>query len=507
MSGRRSLRYFRVGAVLAAVGMALAACAPAAAPKASETQAEAFPEVYAQSIDWGECGDAYGLTSDLSAALQSRGVAPDSFRCATVEAPRNWNDAGDAETITLAVNRREATGSGPKLGTLFGNPGGPGASGLEYAFGMSAAPGFDRIAADYDVVGFDPRGIGRSTPVDCDDSSDVFEIRIAVCADQHPLARSMGTSQVARDMELLRHLVNDEKFNYLGYSYGTMLGATYSTLFPEKVGRMALDSASPADWAGLIGSFDQSAAFSQQIAQLLARCGTTYEATSCPMRSEDDFMATMAALDAHPLLATDGTALDGGMLHGYLGSALYTRGAGRTEALDTVAGVLAGDQAQIDDLVAAMADGGSAVGTAGMIVRCHSFPADPDVVGLLAHIEEVGMPALLGGPELTDDNLRPFADLGCDALAESGDDITDSFHGSPDSAMLVVGITGDHATPYPGAQEMVAQLGNARLVTLEGAGHGASFTGRSVCIDEAVSAYLLEGTLPAEGLVCSDDQG
>ncbi|MGP6170760.1 alpha/beta hydrolase [Microbacterium sp. A196] len=500
-------RTIRVAALLAVAGLAMTACSTGAESKASDVQAESFAEVYAQTIDWAECGADFGMTDDLVGVMESMGGDADAFECAMIAAPFDWNDPDNSETIELAVTRRGATGDAEKLGTLFGNPGGPGASGLAYTFGIALSPGFDKITAQYDLFGFDPRGIGRSTPLECDGVSDVFEINLAVCAADQPLAASIGTSQVARDMELMRHLVNDDTLNYLGYSYGTMLGATYSTLFPENVGRMVLDSAEAAQWAGLIGSFNQQFAIATQVVELFAQCGAAYNAASCPITSEAEYLAVMDTLAAEPLLASDGSELTSSTLHGYLTTALYKRGAGRTEALETVAGVLAGDQAQIDDLVAAMTGGGASVSLAGTVVRCHSFPDDPNIIGLLDHINEMGMPVLYGGPEITDESLRPFTNLGCDALPGSGDDITDTFTGSPDATVLVVGITGDHATPYEGAQELTRQLGNARLVTLEGAGHGASFTGRSVCVDDVITGYLLSGDLPEDGLVCSDDQG
>jgi homoserine acetyltransferase len=114
---------------------------------------------------------------------------------------------------------------------------------------------------------------------------------------------------------------------------------------------------------------------------------------------------------------------------------------------------------------------------------------------------------MLGGPEIDDEALLPWIDLSCDALPESGDDITDSFSGSPDAPILVIGVLGDHATPYEGSEQLVRELGNARLLTLDGHGHGASYLGRSSCVNDATTAYLLEGELPEPGAVCESDAG
>lgn len=470
----------------------------------SAAQQQSFAALYEQSIEWQSCDEGFGLEGDQLERLEERGGSPDAFRCAMIEAPLDWNDAENGDTIELAVTHLPSAGE-DRQGVLFGNPGGPGASGLEYTFNMSVALGFDEIMQSYDLIGFDPRGIGFSTPVECDSESSIRTVQIAACAEQEPLARTMGTSQVARDMELLRQLMGDEKMHYLGYSYGTMLGATYSTLFPERVGRMALDSAEGAQWATLIGSYAQSQAIAIALDDLFAECGTRYDVEVCPFADATALMEAMGNLTMEPLIASDGTEVNGAMLYQYLMSSLYQRTVGREIALDTTALALFGNQDAIDRMADAMSGGGATVGLAGSIVRCHSFPEDPDVMGLLAYIDEVGVPELLGGPELNPLVLQSFIDLNCFALAESGDDITDSFSGSPDAPMLVIGITGDHATHYDGAVKLTEELGNARLLTLDGAGHAASYTGRSSCVDQATTAYLLQGELPAEGTVCTDD--
>lgn len=507
--GERAVGAWRSGpsavAALAVAALLLSGCAPAVDDSASAVQAQSFPGVYAQTVEWGECGEDFWMTDGTRERLAEAGAPVETFECGTVEAPLDWNRPESHETIELAAVRIPSTGKGRPIGTLLSNPGGPGESGIRLAYSLTMSDGFAEAFEHYDLIGFDPRGIGRSTPVECESFSNIFELDIAACAKEHPLARSMGTSQVARDMELLRHLSGDDEMHYLGYSYGTMLGATYATLFPERVGRMILDSASAANWAGPTDSFDQSAAIAREIVELLAGCGGEYEVSACPVTGEDALLELMGRFEEQPLVASDGTEVTGGTVYGYLTSSLYQGRAGREDALDLLAGVVADDQGAVDALAEAMGDGGAQVGLAGMVVRCHSFPEDVDLLETLDHIEAEGMPKLMGGPELTDDNLRPYMELACDALPGHGDDITDTFSGSPDAPILVIGITGDHATPYQGAQQLTRELGNARLLTLEGHGHGASYAGRSSCADQAATAYLLRGKLPAEGAVCTDD--
>jgi pimeloyl-ACP methyl ester carboxylesterase len=497
---------FAALAALAAGVLVLSGCAPAVDDSENALQAETFPGVYAQTIEWGEC-DLSEIEDGAAKRLEEKGAPLDEYQCAAVEAPLDWNDPRTHETIELSVNQRAATGDGEPLGTLFVNPGGPGASGVDLAYRLSIMPGAERVTERYAVVGFDPRGIGRSSRIDCPGFSDVAELEIALCADANPLAHSMGTSQVARDMELLRTLLGDDSLHYLGYSYGTVLGATYATLFPERVGRLVLDSAISANWGAPVNRFKQQAAIARETVALLSGCATEYGRSDCPIESEEQLQQAIDRLDETPLVASTGDELDGGVLLEFLTASLYGIPEGRELALDRLASAMRGEQQGIDEILESMASGGAAVGIEGSIVSCHSFPDDPDLVGFLEYVEEAGLPEMLGGPEIDDEALLPWIDLSCDALPESGDDITDSFSGSPDAPILVIGVLGDHATPYEGSEQLVRELGNARLLTLDGHGHGASYLGRSSCVNDATTAYLLEGELPEPGAVCESDAG
>ncbi|MEZ3159984.1 alpha/beta hydrolase [Microbacterium sp. BWT-B31] len=490
------------GAVLAIGLLALSGCTadPDDPPQPTNTE---FGQLYTQSVDWGQCGEDFGVNGDLTAYLKAQGRSLDDITCAMIEAPLDWESPDNRETIELAVMHVPATGP-EKRGTLFGNPGGPGASGIDYVLGMMGTPSFAPILEQYDLIGFDPRGIGRSAPLRCDVESTIREVQLAVCAQHSPLARTMGTSQVARDMDLLRALQGERRLDYLGYSYGTILGATYATLFPERVGRMVLDSSIDSRWASPSGSFAQAFAISDQLASLFRECGALYPVEVCPLTTEDDILSMTQRLNETPLVATDGTQVNGEMLIGYATNSLYGRDAGRVIALENIGGALAGEQQQIDDIAKAMAGGGAAIDLSGLIVTCHSMPDDPDIVGLLAEIDSRGMPKLLGGPQITDETIAPFADVSCGALPGAGDDL-EAFKGPVNTTILIIGITGDHATPFESGKNLAKELGNTRFLTLEGHGHGASYTGKSTCIDDATTAFLLDGDLPPDGTVCQSD--
>ena len=491
------------GSPAAESGPAEAAAAPI---DGAEQQAD-FAEVYDQVVDWTDCGPEDGLDAVTAEALGDAGIDVGAIACADIAAPYDWTDPANPNTVELAVVHIPSTGTG-ELGTLLGNPGGPGATGVDFMLGMPLSPGFEQVMAHYDLLGFDPRGIGGSTPIDCDGAgSELRVVQLGACIADNPITHTMGTSQVARDMELLRHLSDDDRLNFFGYSYGTMLGATYATLFPDRVGRMVLDSAEDAEWASLIHGFDQQVAIANATVALATACRTEYrdEVEVCPFVDEDSLIEVLNQLDDTPLVASDGTEVSGAMLQDFLANALYQSHFERGRTLDTIALALFGDQDAIDAIGAEFGGDGVGVDLALDIVTCHSFPIEPDVPGLLEHIEEVGMPRLLGGPTIDDTTLAPFVDLSCYTLPESGLDITDSFDATGADPILVIGITGDHATPFQYAQVLADELGDATLLTLDGQGHGASFSGRSVCVDDAVIAYLLDGDLPPEGAVCTDD--
>lgn len=209
---------------------------------------------YSQKPAWKECG--HGLD------------------CATVTVPLNYADPEGA-AIELKIKRRKAEGT--RIGSLLVNPGGPGGSGQEMA---ESAPQFftDRITDSFDIIGFDPRGVGESTPIDCVTDRELDQVLSTVYADTPEgqaqsrasevelankcveksgnLVKYVGTEEAARDMDVLRHLMGDPKLYYVGFSYGTKLGGMYAELFPHNVGRLILDGAVDSD----VSDFEQSKA-------------------------------------------------------------------------------------------------------------------------------------------------------------------------------------------------------------------------------------------------------
>lgn len=470
----------------------------------SSWQKDNFSKYYEQEIAWRQCTSEDGLDEELRAALDESGADASKFQCGRVKAPMDWASPEDGREIDVAVVRIPTTGNAKDAVPMFTNPGGPGVGGVQHAMLVSTDPSFAKVRENHEVWGFDPRGVGKSTPVQCESTSDIRVVQVAECADKYPLAHFMGSSQVARDMEMLRNLAGGKRLDYLGYSYGTMLGATYATLFPENAGRMVLDSAEASKWATLTNNYDQMVAGTKAIGKLAGRCAqlktTDGAKVRCPFTSERELINFRKALDEKPLKSTDGKELNGADLRTYLTSALYSGAQG--DALDLLGRVKSGNQAAIDELVGKVENESAQIDTVGQMIVCPSFPKTADVSALIAHIKKVGVPELLGGPEITDELLSEFSDMDCSALPETGTELTDFHADNTDNPLMVVGVTGDHATPYQHSKELVRELGNAVLVTMEGEGHGISFSDKSKCVDDIAVDYLVNGKTPKEGTVC-----
>lgn len=474
-----------------------------ASTPAATWQQQNFPSAYSQGIDWRPCTEDDGVTEEVAEQLEAAGIDVQGVQCAVVKAPLDWSDPSVQDTVDIAVNRIPATGDSPR-GTLFGNPGGPGETGRDFMLSMAVAPGFAEVLRNHHLVGFDPRGIGASSPIEC--SGGEFEdpaLNLSQCIENNPLTHHMGTTSVARDLELLRALTGEERMNYIGYSYGTMLGATYATLFEGNVGKMLLDSAEDAGWANPVHRFDQQVAIVEAIDDMLAAC--TGRQGECPNDPGETLESLVARYDEEPIQLPDGAQLGGQEILGHLTDALYLGAEEQAEVLTTLSRVLAGDADARAEFVEPSEEMTASIDIAGEVVTCHSFPVDPDLDGLVRHAREVGVPGALGGPEVNDETLSSFADLSCATLPERGTDITDTFSAPNTTSILVIGITGDHATPYQYAQSLTSQLGAATLLTLEGSGHGASFQGRSECVDAKAVAFLNDGVLPEVGTTCHPD--
>lgn len=439
-----------------------------------------------------------------------------AYECATILAPMDYANP-DGIAITLNLKRKKASQQ-PRIGSILMNPGGPGVAGTDMP--ERDYPGLRR----YDIVGFDPRGTGGSTPVQCyerQSERNVPESDTRAGLDQSPdddteyqallkAQREFGdscatysgvylefltTNEVIQDMDLLRKLLGEDKLTYLGYSYGTFLGAMYAHYYPERVGRMVLDSPvniTTNDSISQAQGFDRALGLFADWAAKRNRIGSSKE------KIIGDLRAYLDKLDAQPVKIgqrelTQSLMLTGVLTFlygtheewGYLEEGLRRAYAGRPEYMLQVA----------DSMNERDAHG--IFGTA-----FYAFP-----VMMCADGADKGLKA--GYDDWADEQKRaPFFGkyFGPGAMCEqwpvAPQPIIEISAPTAATPIVVIGSKGDPATPYEYAPWMVKQLGNARLVTWEGAGHGTYGGDTAGCVNRVVNSYLVDGKVPDDNTVC-----
>ncbi len=457
---------------------------------------------YTQHADWSSCEKG--------------------FQCANIKVPTDYAHP-EAGSIVLAAIRLPARSG--KKGSILVNPGGPGASGYDFVKDAARTHFTAKLRAGFDMVGFDPRGVKRSAPVTCLSDSERDAARekvyryntdaglqsaiadnkevIAECvAKSGPALAHIDTVSSAKDMDILRAVLGDAKLNYLGYSYGTALGATYAELFPDNVGRLVLDGALNLALNYEDLTAQQVDAFEKALRRYVEDC---LGQANCPMSgSVDEAMGQIrelvAAVEAHPERATDGRLVTGPTLVSGLYTPLYDDSSwpALTEALGAAFDGDVSLMLRIADIGADRNPDGtynSNTGFAFNAINCLDYPMVTDTAGMRAEAEHLTKLAPTFGPYFAYGGLNcrdwPFKPAGSPAPAKY----------SGQSPIVVIGTTGDPATPLPWAEAMRKQLGNASLVTWKGEGHTAY--GRSNrCVSTAVDDYFLDGKLPADGTHC-----
>ncbi|MFG6403623.1 alpha/beta hydrolase [Microbacterium sp. P04] len=499
-------------AALAAAVLVLSGCsmfapappAPSATPDISGASADLLP-FYGQQIDWQSCG-ADGA----------------DFDCARVQVPRDWENPGVA-SIEIAIIRHRA-GIGAPIGSLLVNPGGPGVSGVDFVRTSLASLVDAQLEDAYDVVGFDPRGVGSSTAVNCYDGADLdaylFDIPQAergsdaweaeleahnaafaqACeANSNGILPYVSTENAARDLDVLRAVLGESSLDYLGYSWGTALGTDYAELFPDRVGRLVLDGALDPSVPGYLVGVGQMEGFQRSLDAFLADC---LQGQDCPFRgtvadAQADLDALLAAVDARPLTAADGRRLGADTLMTAILTALYSPGNWPFLA-QALTAAQDGDPAPAFTLADSYSDrqGGEYLGNseeAFPAYNCMDYPLSTDeqndeAAADLAQVAPLAAEYLLG-PDVCED--WPYPPTGTREPASA-----------PDAApILVIGTTSDPATPYEWAVSLADQLETATLITRVGEGH-TGYNKGNTCVDDAVDAYLIDGTVPSGDVRC-----
>ncbi|MFG2328875.1 alpha/beta hydrolase [Streptomyces sp. NPDC048604] len=438
------------------------------------------------------------------------------WRCADVKVPLDYKKPA-GETMTVALIRKEARDTDRRLGSLLFNFGGPGASGVDIL--PRAAVQYGKLNERYDLVGFDPRGVGRSGAVVCRDDKEqaASEARTDLTPDTPAeesafvadgtafgagCARRSGktiahttTSNTARDLDLVRHVLGDAKLNYFGISYGTELGGTYAHLFPKNVGRAVLDAVVDPTADNVGHARNQAIGFQRALESYLKDRGES------PKAGTARIAALLGRLDRSPLPVGDRRLTDGLALTGIV-MPLYSQESWPmlTSALQKAE---AGDGAELLRLADFYNDReeNGHYGTqshAQRAIGCADSTERPTADQARALLPEFRRLSPVFGEFLAWDTAGWCANWPVKGERER------PVASAPGAApILVVGTTNDPATPYEGAPRMAKELGEGVgvLVTNEGDGHGAY--GTSSCVTRTVDAYLLDGKVPAYGKKCS----
>lgn len=515
---RRSTAALLVAIVLIVTGCTVTRPAPVPPPPAA-------PGTGGTVARWSSC-------PGVARELIGRVPASFSYECATIRVPRDWGTAGasptasaspgasgSGETFEIALLRARSSRQSQRIGSLIVNPGGPGGSGVNLAVYLSAGMP-QEISRRFDIVGFDPRGVGRSTAVKCIPDADLdtsfgyepdpvsqaqFDGLVALtrkigagCAAKYgDSLRLFSTEQAARDMDAVRAAVGDEKITYLGYSYGTLLGATYAQLFPRNIRAFVLDGAVDPRQGLVAGSESQAVGFERAFGNFTTWCRN--RGSQCPI-GPDARAAVTAALNAarrSPVRGSGGRQATAGWILTAVVSSLYTQ-EGWTELASAISRLGRGDPAGVFTLADRYAERDpsgrfSNLFDANAAVNC----ADEDEKVTVAQIRQLqgewrAKYPLFGAPLATGLLLCNQWPGGRDPYP------TGSATGAP--PIVVVGTTGDPATPYEQTPELAQMLGVGVVLTWQGEGHTAYPESR--CITRAVNAYLIEVDVPDEGLTC-----
>ena len=575
-------RRMGIGVLAVLVGGCLSACGTGLAPAAGGSATVAGPipsgleSFYRQAVNWYPCAATDGVekasektaqasasmtaaatasaqataTSSSESATDATGTADSSeetdtatFSCAVITVPLDYaNPKG--ETISIAVKKRAATG-GHSQGALFINPGGPGDSGVSFAERAGNAFSPDLLSA-YDIIGFDPRGVGFSTAITCSSDDDSSSSPAEPSATGTPSAGStlsagtasggesyeewaestrqsfqelskqcgsntepaalldhVDTVSAARDLDILRALAGQEKLNYLGFSYGTYLASVYAETFPGNTGRIVLDGAIDPSLSLAEQGLGQAKGFEQALRTYVDYCQSS---SGCPLSGGTDagvqqIRDLITSANSTPLATGDPKrTVTGADIVTALSEYLYTTEQNwppLTKALDQAINHRDGSAfaASEEQDSSSKDDGGGAF----QAVTCLDYPVEGDTTTWAAQYEQAKREA----PIFADSAVG--MDLVCSVWGHNGTRKPAQIHARGAAPILVVGTTGDPATPYAWSKSLAEQLDSGQLLTWEGNGHTA-YGGDASCVNDAVDAYLISGTMPEKGLTCHGNE-
>ena len=507
-------RYLRTALVLPAVAGLLSAsagCSTVVAGKAILAE----PQI-GQPVSWGPCRQAGGGGEALP--------IPAGAQCGKIAVPVDY-DEPDGPQANLALIRFPAIGE--KIGSLIINPGGPGESGIEAA--ASLVEGLPQpVRQGFDLVGFDPRGVGSSTPsLWCNSDADNDRLRADPQVDYSPqgveriekttrefiqrcvdkmgdaFLANVGTQNVAKDLDALRAAVGDDKINYLGYSYGTRIGAAYAEAYPDKVRAMILDGAVDPNADPIQADIDQAEAFQKAFNDYAADCAKDPD---CPLGTDPAKSVAVYRDLVNPLVDTPmktkdprGLAYSDAIVGTIM--ALYSPNLWRhlTQGLTEMTKGRGDTMLALADMYMRRDPQGHYTNAtdARVAINCVDQPPVKDRAKVVAEDKRIREVApFMSYGEFT--GHSPLSTCAFWPVPATSTPHRASAPGLP--PVLVISTTGDPATPYQAGVDLAKQLGGS-LLTFKGTQHTVAFQGEQ-CVDDYVAAYLVDLKLPPAGATC-----
>ena len=450
---------------------------------------------YSQKLNWNECYN--------------------NFECATLEVPVDYEKI-DNQNFKLKVLRHKASDNKNRIGALVVNPGGPGGSATDYAFNALSIVSPD-IYQRYDIVGFDPRGVNGSEPIRCLSNSEEDKFLDVSATSGKPeeitnlvevskgfaekCAKAAGgrlghysTLETAKDLEVLRQVLREAKLNYLGKSYGTYLGTLYASLYPDKVGKFVLDGAVAPNISLRDQEEAQALGFDSALSKYLIKNNKF---------TRGDILKFIAGSAGKPLETNSGRKLSQSLIVTAIAQSLYNSKTGWPEL--TIALDSAFSKSNPTNLFE-LADEYNNRDSAGnfysnqndisIMTTCLDWNENRSLAEITNDQSEFKRISPVFGPYLN------FAGLPCKYWKAKPQFPKISLEKINTSPLLIIGVTGDPATPYKWAQSLTKSFLNAKLLTLKGEGHTGHNRGNK-CIDSAVDNYFLTGKIPQTPLICA----
>ena len=443
----------------------------------------------------------------------------DSFKCADVLVPIDYENI-KLGTFKIAVLKYEASNKQDRIGSMFVNPGGPGASGFDYAYQAEyiVSP---QVLALYDIVGFDPRGVGRSAPIRCltDEEMDANyasdakpdnaqELEILVneaqdyvkkCEKNTKNLTAYSTENAARDMDVIRAVLGDKKLNYLGKSYGTYLGTIYAQLFPDKVGRVVLDGAIDPDATPVQQSITQAVGFDNALDAFVKDC---LQLDSCPLpmgATKQYFTNLFDSVAKEPLTTSTKRVATESLVVLGTASALYDNESGwpmlRVALKQAQSGRGFMFLSLADAYTGRQLNGSypSNEGDSGFVIDCLDWNDTRTNEQIAQDSQTFEAQAPVFGPYLS------YSGISCKYFSGVKQPI--EIKQIKTTPIIVIGTLRDPATPYSWAVALNKLITNSLLITLDGDGHTGHGRG-SMCVDKTVDQYFITGKIPATDQKC-----